>query len=76
MKTASAKKLSKPKIRRVGIGGLRKKLASFEIKYNMPTEVFLQKVEKGEMEDTHDVIRWLGAAEAYQAINKSPSNDA
>ncbi len=71
MKTTTRKKLSKPKIRRVGIAGLKKELLAFEKKYKMTTELFLQKVQSGEMEDTHDVVRWLGTAETYQAISKS-----
>ena len=70
MKTTTRKKLSKPKIRRVGIAGLKKELSAFEKKYKMTTEIFLQKVESGEMEDTHDIVRWLGTAETYRAISK------
>lgn len=75
MKTTTTKKLAKPKIRRLGIAGLKKMLAEFEKKYDMSTTVFLRKVENGEMEDTHDVVRWLGMAEAYKAQNKEFSND-
>lgn len=76
MKTTTRRRLSKPKIQRVGIAGLKKELAAFEKKYKMTTETFLQKVKSGEMEDTHDIVRWLGTAETYQAISNRPSNDA
>jgi len=75
MKSTTKRKVSKPKIRRVGIAGLKKELAGFEKKYKMTTETFLQKVQSGEMEDTHDIVRWLGTAETYQAIIKGPAND-
>ena len=75
MKTTTRKKASKPKIRRVGIAGLKKELSTFEKKYNMTTEAFLQKVKNGEMEDTHDIVRWLGTAETYQSISESVSHD-
>lgn len=66
MKSTTKRKVSKPKIRRVGIAGLKKELAGFEKKYKMTTETFLQKVQSGEMEDTHEVVKWLGLAEFYQ----------
>jgi len=75
MKTIDEKKITQPKVRHLGIADLKKKLAGFEKRYDMPTEVFLQKVENGEMEDTHDVVRWLGMAEAYQALNQGRSHD-
>jgi hypothetical protein len=68
MKTTTIKKVSKPKIRRVGVAGFKKELADLEKKYKMTTETFLQKVQSGEMEDTHDIVRWLGTAETYHAI--------
>lgn len=76
MKTTTKKKVSKPKIRHVGIAGLKKELSAFEKKYKMTTEVFLQRVESGEMEDTHEVVKWLGLAETHQRIVKGRSNDA
>ena len=75
MKTTTRKKLSKPKIRRVGIAGLKKELLAFEKKYKMTTELFLQKVQSGEMEDTHDVVRWLGTAETRQRIMNGRVHD-
>jgi len=76
MKTTTRKKLSKPKIRRVGIAGLKKELLAFEKKYKMTTEIFLQKVQSGEMEDTHEVMMWLGLAETHQRIMNGRSHDA
>ena len=76
MKTTARKKLSKPKIRRVGIAGLKKELLAFEKKYQMTTETFLQKVESGEMEDTQEVMMWLGLVETHQRIINGRSHDA
>lgn len=76
MKTTTRKKLSKPKIQRVGIVGLKKELSAFEKKYKMTTEVFLQKVENGEMDDSKDVMMWLGLAQTHQRIMKGKVNDA
>lgn len=73
MKTMLPQKLVKPKIRRIGRADLMKKLAGFEKKYDMSTEVFLKKVANGEIEDTHEVVRWLGTAEAYQELSKNGS---
>ncbi len=70
MKTIASKKLSKPKIQNVGIAGLKKKLAAFEKKYEMPTDVFLQKVESGELAESNDFIDWLGLAEIHQLAMK------
>lgn len=75
MKTATRKKLLKPKIQRVGLAGLKRELAAFEKKYKMPTEIFLQKVESGELSESNDFIDWLGLAEAYQHITRGKSND-
>jgi len=70
MKTTTRKKLSKPKIQNVGIAGLKKKLAAFEKKYKMPTTIFLQKVERGELAESNDFIDWLGLAEIHQVAMK------
>jgi hypothetical protein len=66
MNATTRKKVSKPKIRYVGIAGLKKELSAFEKKYQMPTSTFLHKVRNGEIEDTHDAVKWLGLAEIYQ----------
>jgi len=76
MKTTARKKLSKPKIRRVGIAGLKKELLAFEKKFKMTTEIFLQKVQSGEMEDTHEVMMWLALAETHQRIMNGRLHDA
>lgn len=75
MKTATRKKLSKPKIQRVGLAGLKRELAALEKKYKMPTEIFLQKVESGELSESNDFIDWLGLAEAYRNITGGKSHD-
>ena len=71
MKTTTRKKSSKPKIQNVGIAGLKKKLAAFEKKYGMSTDIFLQKVESGELAESNDFIDWLGLAEIDQRIAKA-----
>ncbi len=76
MKMTTRKKISKPKIRRVGIAGLKKELAGFEKRYKMTTETFLQKVQSGEMDDTQEVMMWLALVETRQRIMKGRSNDA
>ncbi len=70
MKTTTLKKLSKPVIKRVGLAGLKRELATFEKKYHMPTAIFLQKVDSGELEESIDFIDWLGLAEIYEGIKQ------
>ncbi|MCL4706087.1 hypothetical protein KJ068_13040 [bacterium] len=53
--------------------GLKRELSAFEKRYKMPTSVFLQKVEKGELDESKDFIDWLGLAEIYQHITLSKS---
>lgn len=73
MRTATRKKTSKPKIQHVGMTGLKRELSAFEKRYKMPTSVFLQKLEKGELDESKDFIDWLGLAEIYQHITLSKS---
>jgi hypothetical protein len=75
MKKTASKKPSKPKIQNVGIAGLKRKLAAFEKKYQMPTDVFLRKVDSGELDENVDFIRWLGLAEIHQLIKPEGLND-
>lgn len=70
MKTATRKKVSKPKIQRVGMAGLKRELSALEKRYKMPTAVFLQKVENGELDESKDFIVWLGLVEIQQAAVK------
>lgn len=48
---------------RVGLAGLKDDLAAFEKKYGMTTEVFVQKVWSGELEECDDFVDWLGLSE-------------
>lgn len=67
----SAKTLSPKKrrlVKRVGIAGLKRKLAGFEKKYGMSTQIFLQKIDRGELSESNDFIDWLGLAELYRNI--------
>jgi hypothetical protein len=74
-KTLSTKKWKQIKFKRVGIAGLKKELAGFEKKYGMPTQLFLQKVERGELAESNDFIDWLGLAEIYQHIQQEKTSD-
>jgi hypothetical protein len=66
MKTISTKK--RMIVKRVGVAGLKRRLAGFEKKYGMSTQIFLQKIERGELSESNDFIDWLGLAELYQNI--------
>jgi hypothetical protein len=70
MKTISEKKRHRVVIKNVGVAGLKKRLAGFEKKYNMPTQTFLQSIERGELSESNDFIDWLGLAELYDDIQK------
>lgn len=56
--------------RYVGIAGLKKELAAFEKKHGMSTPTFLQKVERGELDECNDFIDWLGLSDLYQDLKK------
>ncbi|MCG3120943.1 MAG: hypothetical protein ALAOOOJD_03864 [bacterium] len=67
----SAKTLSPKKrmlVKRVGIAGLKRKMAGFEKKYGMSTQIFLKKIDRGELSESNDFIDWLGLAELYRNI--------
>jgi hypothetical protein len=66
MKTISTKK--RMIVKRVGVAGLKRRLAGFEKKYGMSTQIFLEKIERGELSESNDFIDWLGLAELYQNI--------
>lgn len=70
MKTALKKKGGKVTYKQVGLPGLKRDLARFEKKYGMTTNIFLQKVEQGELAESNDFIDWLGLAETQQALTK------
>lgn len=70
MKTISEKKRHRVVIKNVGVAGLKKRLAGFEKKYNMPTQTFLQSIERGELSESNNFIDWLGLAELYDDIQK------
>jgi hypothetical protein len=64
----SQKKWKQITVKHVGLAGLKKELAAFEKKYGMSTLIFLQKVERGELDECNDFIDWLGLAKGYQHI--------
>lgn len=66
MKTASSKKWKKIVVQHVGLAGLKKDLAAFEKKYDMPTATFVKKVWGGELDESRDFIVWLSLAEIHQ----------
>lgn len=70
MKTISEKKRIKVTYKYVGVAGLKKELAAFEKKYGMSTQVFLQKIERGELDESNDFIDWLGLADIHQHIQQ------
>jgi hypothetical protein len=70
MKTALKKKRGKVTFKHVGLSGLKKDLARFEKKYGMTTNIFLQKVEQGELAESNDFIDWLGLAETLQSLSE------
>jgi hypothetical protein len=74
-KTLSSKKWKTIKFKRVGLAGLKKELVGFEKKYGMPTQLFLQKIERGELAESNDFIDWLGLAEIYQKIEQGEPRD-
>ena len=45
-------------------------LASYEDQYNMPSDVFYNKFERGELEDSNDFILWSGIYEMQQNSKK------
>ncbi len=64
----SQKKWKQITVKHIGLVGLKKELAAFEKKYGMSTSTFLQKVERGELDESNDFIDWLGLAKGYQHI--------
>jgi hypothetical protein len=70
IKTATKKKRGRAVFKYIGLTGLKKDLAVFEKKYRMTTQTFLEKVERGEVEESNDVIDWLGLAETFQELTK------
>jgi len=70
MQTISKKKFKTLTVKYVGIAGLKKELAAFEKKYGMSTQIFLQKIERAELDECNDFIDWLGLNDLYQDIQK------
>ena len=70
MKTIAEKKRLRIVFKNVGVAGLRRRLAGFEKKYNMSTQAFLQRIDRGELSECNDFIDWLGLAELYDDIQK------
>jgi len=70
MQTIAKKKFKTMTVKYVGIAGLKKELAAFEKKHGMSTPTFLQKIERGELDECNDFIDWLGLSELYQDIQK------
>ncbi len=46
------------------------KLKSFEKKYNMSSEEFYEKFEKGELEDSQEFMLWASEYEALKVLKK------
>jgi hypothetical protein len=67
-KISTKKKRRKFTFKRVGLSGLKKELTGFEKKYGVSTETFLQKIARGELEESNDFIDWLGLADLYKDI--------
>jgi len=51
------------KILKIGIDLSKKALKQFEEKYKMVSEIFFDKMEKGELDDNLDFIEWAGEYE-------------
>jgi len=51
-----------------GIALSKKAIKQFEEKYKMPSEVFFDKMEKGELDDSLDFIEWAGE---YELLRKT-----
>lgn len=70
MQAMLKKKFKTMTVKYVGIAGLKKELAAFEKKYGMSTQTFLQKIERGELDECNDFIDWLGLSDLYRDIKK------
>jgi len=46
------------------------KLKSFEKKYNMSSEEFYEKFERGELEDSQEFMLWASEYEALKVLKK------
>jgi len=68
MQTIAKKKFKTMTVKYVGIAGLKKELAAFEKKHDMSTQTFLQKIDRGELDECNDFIDWLGLAEIDRHI--------
>lgn len=68
MQSVAKEKWKCVNFKNVGIAGLKKELAVFEKKYGWSTQTFLQKIERGELDENNDFIDWLGLAQIDRHI--------
>jgi len=68
MPTIVKTKWTSVNFKNAGIAGLKKDLTVFEKKYGWSTQTFLQKIERGELEESNDFIDWLGLAQIDRHI--------
>ena len=57
--------------RREYIESLRARLAAFEERYKMPSELLREALASGKVKETADVAKWALAAESLEAIEKA-----
>ena len=57
------KQTTRHQIRRVSLDDLWQDLKAFEAKYGMPSAEFHEKFERGEVEDSEDMLEWAGIYE-------------
>lgn len=58
------------KLLKTSINRTKVKISSFEQKYNMPTEQFLQKMEEGMNEDNLDYVEWIGETKILKRLEE------
>ena len=54
------KQTTRNQIRQVSLNDLRQDLKAFEAKYGMSSAEFHAKFERGEVEDSEDMLEWAG----------------
>ena len=65
-----------PESRALYIESLRKRVAAFEKRYQMPSELLRDLLRSGELKETVDTVKWAFAVEALEEIEKAGPGSA
>jgi len=58
------------KLLKTGINRTKSRISSFEQKYNMPTEQFMQKIREGMDDDNLDFVEWIGETKILKRLEE------